>query len=138
VRRMMDKTDYMEALDLADVLTRMAGRTLIQFCVGAGMRRDLQGSPYYEITIECPLFLDGSPPFEPTDDAVVLGVRDLLMQNVGSISVDGGTLTVAIGEHRMVVAPHQDFEAWQINADDGTLVVCMPGGGLSTWFPRCE
>lgn len=40
------------AEDYKELFGRLAGRSLIQFCVGSGVRLDLEGSPHYEITIE--------------------------------------------------------------------------------------
>jgi Family of unknown function (DUF6188) len=34
----------------------------------------------------------------------------------------------------LVVPPHPEFEAWQVNGRDGSLVVCTPGGAnLAVW-----
>jgi hypothetical protein len=35
------------------------------------------------------------------------------------------------GDH-LLIAPHQ-YEPWQLNGDDGTLVVSVAGGGLAVW-----
>ena len=33
------------------------------------------------------------------------------------------------------VAPHPQWEAWQISSADNLLIVCTPGGQLTIWYP---
>jgi hypothetical protein len=33
------------------------------------------------------------------------------------------------------VAPHPQWEAWQISSADHLLIVCTPGGQLTIWYP---
>ncbi len=44
---------------------------------------------------------------------------------VGLAQGSGPTLTVESDEH---------YESWQINADDGLLMVCTSGGNLAIWY----
>ena len=45
---------------------------------------------------------------------------------------DNGRLEVAIGdEYRLLIDPHPEQTAWQILADSGLRVACMPHGQLS-------
>lgn len=37
---------------------------------------------------------------------------------------------------RLDVAPDDDYEAWSIGWPDGSLLVSLPGGGVSEWGPR--
>jgi hypothetical protein len=74
------------------LLDGLGGRTLVQFCVGAGVRLDLDGPPHYEITIECPLTIEGAgiKDAEPTSLPVLAVLRDLLMTAVASVSEHAG------------------------------------------------
>lgn len=44
-----------------------------------------------------------------------------------------GTLELRVGTTALSVPPDPDFEAWGLVCRDGARVVCMPGGGLTTW-----
>ncbi|MEZ0095741.1 DUF6188 family protein [Streptacidiphilus sp. EB129] len=52
-------------------------------------------------------------------------------------SSDDGVLTIqfACGA-KLMATPDPDYEAWEIVADDGLRVICMPGGELAIWDPR--
>jgi hypothetical protein len=123
--------------DYSSLLEPLAGRSLIQFCVGAGVRLDLDGPPYYEITIECPLTItamsiEGA---EPTTPAVLAALRELLMTTALSVTQQDGHLTITFDQASITVPPNDNFEAWQIRSDDGLLIVCTPGGDLAVWTP---
>ncbi len=119
------------------MFARLAGRSLIQFCVGSGVRLDLDGSPNYEITIESPLSIPARniERAEPTSADVVLALRELLMQPVHSVIERDGELTVVFESVTITVQPDDKYEAWQIRADDETMIVCVPGGELAVWLP---
>ena len=124
--------------DVTRILGALGGRTFIQFCVGSGVHLGLDGAPEYTITIECPMTItESGPPVEPTSTEALGRLRDLLMKHVVAVDHDDGTLTVSFADgHSLAVAPHDLYEAWQVNGDDGSLIVCMPGGELSWWAPR--
>jgi hypothetical protein len=128
--------------DVNPILGHLRNRKLIQFCVGAGLRLDLDARPHYEVTIECPLWIgaaNASPLIEPTDVTALAAVRGLLMKQVTDIEEIAGTLTIRFDEDAMlVVPPDPDYEAWQVRADDGLLVVCIPGGELAVSSPDDE
>jgi len=45
-----------------------------------------------------------------------------------------GTLVVEFHQDRsLVVSPHPKYEAWELFANNGIKVVCMPGGELAIW-----
>jgi hypothetical protein len=126
------------ATDYSGLLSQLSHRQFIQFCVGNGVRLDLGGSPFYEITIESPLSIAASniEHAAPTSTEVLVALRDLLLQPVQSVTERDGELIVVFESVTITVQPDQRYEAWQIRADDETLIVCMPGGGLSAWFPE--
>ncbi len=35
---------------------------------------------------------------------------------------------------KLLVQPHQEFEAWELFSPNGILCVSLPSGGLSRWF----
>ena len=124
--------------EVTRILGGLGGRTFIQFCVGSGVHLGLDGAPEYTITIECPVAMtESGGPIEPTSTEALGRLRDLLMKDVVAVDHDHGALLVSFAEgHSLVVAPHDQYEAWQVNGDDGSLVVCMPGGELSCWAPK--
>jgi hypothetical protein len=126
------------ATDYSELFSRLAGRSLIQFCVGGGVRLDLDGSPYYEINIESRLSIAALniERAEPTSTEVLVALRDLLMQPVQSAIERDGELSLVFESVTIVVQPHEQYEAWQIRADDDTMIVCIPGGELAVWLPK--
>jgi hypothetical protein len=124
--------------DYSEWFSRLTGRRLIQFCVGAGVRLDLEGSPHYEITIESPLSIAAAniDRAESTSVEVLAVLRGLLMQPVRSVTERDGQLSVVFDSMTITVPRDDDYEAWQIRADDGMLIVCIPGGELAVWLPE--
>jgi len=48
-----------------------------------------------------------------------------------------GSLDVSFTDgSRLVVHIDPGYEAWELSASDGFMVVSLPGGGLSTWKAR--
>ena len=129
---------HVAAEDYKDLFGLLAGRSLIQFCVGSGVRLDLAGSPHYEITIESPLTIVAAriEQAEPTSVEVLGALRDLLMKPVLSVSESDGQLDVVFDSLTISVPRDDDYEAWQVRADDGLLIVCAPGGELAVWLPE--
>ena len=126
------------AKDYGELFSRLAGRPLIQFCVGSGVRLDLAGSPHYEITIESPLSIAAAnlERAESTSVEVLAVLRGLLMQPVRSVVEYDGQLSVVFDSMTITVPRDDDYEAWQIRADDGMMIVCIPGGELAVWLPE--
>lgn len=61
--------------------------------------------------------------------------RPIISATVG----ETGRLDLAIdGGAYLVVEPDQQYEAWTLSADNGLLVVCLPGGGVGVWTPSSE
>ena len=122
----------------SELFSRLSGRSLIQFCVGSGVRLDLGGSPHYEITIESPLSIAAAriERAESTSVEVLAVLRGLLMQPVRSVVEHDGQLSVVFDSATITVPRDDDYEAWQVRADDGTLIVCVPGGELAVWLPE--
>lgn len=47
---------------------------------------------------------------------------------------EDGTLHLGVSEGRgIVVRPDDDYEAWTFAGAEGEHVVCLPGGGVTTW-----
>ena len=128
----------MAAEDYSELFVPLTGRSMIQFCVGSGVRLDLDGSPHYEITIETPLTITAMniERAEPTSVEVLAALRGLLMRAVLSVSEHHGQLSVEFDSVTITVPPDENYEAWQIRADDGLLIVCIPGGELAVWLPE--
>jgi hypothetical protein len=123
--------------DYTELFAPLAGRSMIQFCVGSGVRLDLGGSPHYEVTIESPMSIQARniDRAESTSVEVFAVLRDLLMKPVRSVNEHQGQLTVAFDSLTITVPRDDDYEAWQIRADNGLMIVCVPGGELAVWLP---
>jgi hypothetical protein len=52
------------------------------------------------------------------------------------VQINEGRLRLTFdNDLHLEVAPHRQWEAWQISSDDGLLIVCTPGGDLTIWYP---
>ena len=110
---------------------------MIQFSVGGGVRLHLHGAPWHVVTIE------GEFQYSTSDEAwtgqpltvpALERLLRLLMRDLTSATIDDdGALTLDFGDARITVPADDDYEAWQVSADDGFLVVSVPGGELSCW-----
>ena len=119
------------------LIRALIGRRVIRVEVGSGVHLGLDGAPQYTITVECPLSITGlEGTREPIEPQVVERLNELVPATVQAIAVQSGTLSIGLGgDVEIVVAPTDMYEAWQVNGSDGSLLVCMPGGGLSWWLP---
>jgi Family of unknown function (DUF6188) len=119
----------------------LVGRSLIQVCFGTGVRLDFDGALFPEVTIEGFLEVtsqDGETWVgEPLSVDAAARLLPMLLVRVSAVAVnEEGSLAVELaGRSRIEVPVSQDFEAWQWRQDDGSLVVCKPGGDLSIWGP---
>jgi hypothetical protein len=60
-----------------------------------------------------------------------------LDHRLSQIEISNGHLRLAFDNSvRIEVAPHRQWEAWQISSEDGLTIVCGPGGQLTIWYPR--
>ena len=93
-------------------------------------------------TIECPVWLGGvgvGSLAEPTAVESLAYAKSLLLDRVGTVSEEGGALTIAFERGTaLTIPPHDAYEAWQIEADNGLHIVCVPGGELVTWIPEAD
>jgi hypothetical protein len=120
-----------------DLIRSLIGRRVIRVEVGSGVHLGLDGAPQYTVTVECPLSITGLEGVrEPIEPRVVERLTELVPATVQAIAVQSGTLRIGLGDGvEIVVAPTDMYEAWLINGSEGSLVVCLPGGGLSWWLP---
>jgi len=127
-------------------LDTIAGRRLSQFSVGVGSTTlAFWGASISEasreVIIEQPTIVlaypDGSGgPHARDSGAVVLALLSVLDQRVSAVTLTGGQLSVSFEAGLTIrVEPVQHYESWQINSDDGLLIVCTPGGDLVVWYP---
>jgi hypothetical protein len=78
------------------------------------------------------LSLSAEKPTEAGQACFLVGgtIKNAVGFKDGSLALsftDGTTLTVPFDEN---------YEAWEASADDGFMVVSLPGGRLATWSPR--
>jgi len=122
-----------------DALQPARAGNLVQFRMGYGLHLDLGTPDEFEVTIEQPLSVASATrewrgdPVSVESAAVLI---PMLYSTVEHIAVgDRGDLSLVLGESRIRVEPHPDFEAWQARSRSGLLIVCLPGGGISIWMP---
>lgn len=72
---------------------------------------------------------------ESTSVEVLAVLRDLLMKPVRSVSEYVGQLTVVFDSLTITVPRDDTYEAWQVRAGNGMMIVCVPGGELAVWLP---
>lgn len=120
-------------------LDQLAGKPLIQYCVGAGVRLDFAVPTHPELTIEAPITIERSGDVqvgEPQSELVMLTLLGLLHHAAEPTVASSGHLTLRFAEGTtLTVLPEDNYEAWQLRDDDGLLIVCMPGEDLAIWLP---
>lgn len=122
------------------LLAPLANRTLGKFQVGWAVALSFDEAPWYDVIIE------GDARFEQRDDlwtgdatelAGVERLHALLREDLVSASVgEDGSLRLEFGEAVITALVDDNYESWQVVADDGLHVVSMPGGGLAVWTPK--
>lgn len=81
---------------------------------------------------ELQLSLSGEKSSLAKDAAVLIG--KMVKHAIGH---EDGALEISFTDGAILRVPSDpDYEAWEISATDGFLVVSIPGGGLTTWGPR--
>ncbi|WP_436535419.1 DUF6188 family protein [Actinoplanes sp. HUAS TT8] len=129
-------------VDLANRhLTPIAGRPLIAFRLGGGVLLEFGDQPFYEILVEGRIRVTGPdrPELhsEPVTTEVAAALVPLLNTDVTAIALTpAGILTINFGATRLTVEPDMMYEAWQLRADNGLLVVNVPGGSVAIWEPE--
>lgn len=60
----------------------------------------------------------------------------LFQEAIEFAEVNEGALSVGFSGNRyLTVAPHSNYEAWELYSNNGLKVICLPGGKLSLWEP---
>jgi hypothetical protein len=73
----------------------------------------------------------------PEDDPVLQAAllrycRDVMVTTM-EVSEGGGISITLEGGITIDVAPHSDYEAWELGSSRGIRIVSLPGGGLATF-----
>jgi hypothetical protein len=127
-------------------LAILRSRRLSQFAMAInGIRLEFWGeeasSKSREIYIEHPTvgITSNSRPGEVhdwNDPAVSTALLKCLGATLSDITMTGGRLALTFANGFAVsVDPDDHYESWQINSEDGLLIVCTPGGDLTIWYP---
>ncbi|GAA1184257.1 hypothetical protein F4556_007579 [Kitasatospora gansuensis] len=120
---------------------KVEGRTLTRVCFDYALT--LLVDPDTRIRLQANVELkdaDGtSAAFQPGDtDVPADSLVRLLHKDISKAwSSDGGVLTIQFACGATLTAtPDPNYEAWEILAEDGFRVICMPGGKLAIWDPK--
>lgn len=131
---------------LREQLEIIVGRRLSQFSMAVnGIRLTFWGEEAGSISSEIHIehnTLDLARAGEPAtshqwdEDVVATSLLSTLEQKLTHVDVTGGYLSLAFdNDLRLRVEPDQHYESWQISSANNLLIVCMPGGDLSVWYP---
>lgn len=98
----------------------------------------LSGDMVLRIETPFELHTSAGPPatVDPEDAATqATALVGLFRATIESADVEeDGTLRLGISDGRaIVVRPDDDYEAWTFAGAEGEQVVCLPGGGVTTW-----
>ena len=93
-----------------------------------------------EVRVEQPCLPSGPGGDEtritPGDPGSAVALVALVGARIDAITITAAgvlRVTVAAGR-RIIVPPHDAYEAWQVSGE-GWLIVCLPGGGLAEFVP---
>jgi hypothetical protein len=123
----------------AGLVDRNISRVLIDFSVTLQFADD---GPAAELKLECSFAITtsaGSQTIEP--ERMVEGAQmvvGLFGARVLSVRVDQGSeLVVDLSDERRLRAwPDAQYESWSYTSEDGSRVICMPGGQVAIWSPQ--
>ena len=135
-------------VELADGLSRMIelvdrwilpleGRVVVETLLEYTVL--LQFDDMSRLIIEAPLVLrvdDQALLIDPEGDVGELVVRRPFENAVvtEAVAFKTGTLRLVLADRTVVeVAALEDYESWTLFVKNGPLIVCRPGGELSTW-----
>jgi hypothetical protein len=71
---------------------------------------------------------------EPKTLGEVLGVLNKPVSNIRIFKT--GKIEVHAESFQIIVEPASAYEAWQIYADNGLRIICVPDGDLAIWLPE--
>jgi hypothetical protein len=124
----------------------LAGRTLESMLIEYTAILDFAGghcltleSPFTMTTPAFELRLDPARYLEQDEDFDQL--RRLVGVVVTAAAYDeSGDLELRFADDAAVIrsGPSSEYEAWNFAGANGFLVVCLPGGGVTTWSPRAD
>ena len=131
---------------LAEQLRALSGNRLSQFSIGTdAVRLSFWGqdaaTPSRQIVIEqetIQVTMPGQPPqlVPSRGELTATALVSTLDHQLTDALTDQGHLNIAFGNGLEIsVAPHDQWEAWQITSADHLLIVCTPGGQLTIWYP---
>lgn len=131
---------------LGEQLSALSGHKLSQYSIGIdGVRLSFWGediaTPSREIFIEqetIQITQPGQPP-RPVPSHSKLTATTLLNtlnhRLTQALISDGHLHLTFDNDLELDVAPHPQWEGWQISSADHLLIVCAPGGQLTIWYP---
>lgn len=118
-----------------------AGQTVVQVKIEGGL--SIWTEENWEIQLNGDTYLTdpvlGTVEVENSEyrDDLPEELERLVGQRISSLLVSKrGDMAVNIGNTQLSVAAATDYEAWQIGGPKGELIICTPGGELTTWGPR--
>jgi len=125
-----------------DIDLRLDGKTVSRCCIDTALSLEVLEKDARtviriggEMNIELKgvqLRLSGENPTQAAQATTLVG------KTIGrAVGRKDGSLDVSFTDgSRLVVHVDPGYEAWEVSASDGFMVVSRPGGGLSTWKPR--
>jgi Family of unknown function (DUF6188) len=134
---------------LREQLTALSGRRLSQYSIGGvGIQLSFWGeniaTPGREILIEEETVEITQPgqqaqPVAGPSELTAVCLLNTLDHRLSRAEIDDGRLRLTFdNDFHLEVAPHRQWEAWQISSEDGLLIVCTPGGDLTIWYAEAD
>jgi hypothetical protein len=131
---------------LGEQLSSLSGQRLSQYSIAIhGVRLYFWGediaTPSREIFIEQDDIQITRPGQRPRlvpshSELIATALLSTLNHQLTQAHINDGHLQLAFdNDLGLGVAPHPQWEAWQISSADHLLIVCAPGGQLTIWYP---
>jgi hypothetical protein len=131
---------------LGEQLSALSGQRLSQYSIAInGVRLSFWGediaTPSREIFIEQDDIQITRPGQQPRlvpshSDLIATALLSTLNHQLTQTLISDGRLQLTFdNDLGLEVAPHPQWEAWQISSADHLLIVCTPGGQLTIWYP---
>jgi hypothetical protein len=131
---------------LGDQLSALSEQRLSQYSIGIdGVRLAFWGediaTPSREIFIEQEDIQITQPGQRPRlvpshGELTATALLNTLNHRLTQALISDGHLKLAFdNDLELGIAPHPQWEAWQISSADHLLIVCTPGGQLAIWYP---
>ena len=105
----------------------------LRFFTDLGWQFDLEGDVELDAGGHEPVHVDNTGPDTPLPPLL----ENIAGQEIRDVRVsESGDLAVVLESVVVVTRSDPNYESWQVYGPEGEILVCGPGGRLTTWGPR--